>query len=100
VADASVSSGYRFISPAGIDWLGIRRLALDSMRDLMQTAPEPARTEAALGLCRHRAGVMEAHPTAWRAIIAEAVDIVGRHAEGLEKRTQNRSPCGTRAAPH
>jgi hypothetical protein len=50
----------------------------------MRFAPEPMRNQAALELCRHIASVKKADPADWRAIIAEAVDVIGAYVEERE----------------
>jgi hypothetical protein len=58
------------------------------MIDLMRTAPDPTRTEAAVFLVRHMACcILEVRPTDARAIGAEAVDVIAAYLKGRGKRT-------------
>ena len=68
----------------GLDAPEIRQPAIGMFVGWMLWAPQPLRAQAAFELCRHSASIAEAYPAEWRAIVAEAVEVVGEYAEGLE----------------
>lgn len=68
----------------GMDVPEIRAHVVEQFVFWMRFAEDPMKNQAALDLCRHLASVEIANPTDWRAIIAEAVEILGQHVRAVE----------------